>query len=221
MMSSHYKKEHSDIPKQVYKVDLLNANGRKQKLCKTCGKPTHINKGEKEYNDYCDRECYNKSHYFTTSENNPYWKGGKTKYTCKFCDKEFEKYSSVTNGINIFCSISCSAKYYYCLKNKINVKDYKPVERQYDEALLKSLSRQCLRNFNYTCDICDERGGILEAHHINNKKFFPDQVYDIDNLVCLCRSCHNKVHSVCGIGRDYPITRVQYQIFKAINKPNY
>ena len=57
---------------------------------------------------------------------------------------------------------------------------------------------------NYTCQKCDKRGCYIEAHHINfvskiirnyNIKTFEEadkceELWDIDNLVTLCRKCH-------------------------------
>lgn len=215
LTSSHYRK-HSDISKEQFKLDLLLFNGREPKHCKTCGKITHINKGEKDYNDYCNRYCYENSHYFSKSKLNPNWKGGKSKYQCSFCNKTFLKYSSSMEGDNKFCSVSCSTKYYYCIKNNISIEDYIPKAYEYDEKLLKVLSKQCLKEADYTCDVCGIRGSKLEAHHLDSKKYFKDKIYDINNLVCLCSNCHNKFHSVCGIGRDFPITKLHYLIFKSV-----
>lgn len=47
---------------------------------------------------------------------------------------------------------------------------------------------------DYTCQICDERGGDLEAHHIEPVRNHKNDllVYDIDNGITLCKDCHNK-----------------------------
>ena len=47
---------------------------------------------------------------------------------------------------------------------------------------------------DYTCQMCNTRGGKLEAHHINpvrdNKNTLA--IFDIDNGITLCKTCHNK-----------------------------
>lgn len=45
---------------------------------------------------------------------------------------------------------------------------------------------------NYTCQQCFERGGKLEAHHIKPFAFFPDERFNLNNGLTLCRGCHDK-----------------------------
>jgi len=57
-----------------------------------------------------------------------------------------------------------------------------------------------LAKANFTCVKCNERGGKLHAHHKNGFNAFPEQRFDIDNGVCLCKSCHDNFHEVYGKG---------------------
>jgi hypothetical protein len=64
------------------------------------------------------------------------------------------------------------------------------------------------RRDNYTCQICGKNGNLLNVHHINsfieilNKNnilslediYYCDELWDINNGVTLCRSCHLKLH---------------------------
>jgi len=43
---------------------------------------------------------------------------------------------------------------------------------------------------NYTCLICGERGGDLNAHHIKSWAKFPALRYDVKNGITLCIKCH-------------------------------
>jgi hypothetical protein len=43
---------------------------------------------------------------------------------------------------------------------------------------------------NWTCQICDVRGGYLEADHIKPWCAFPDLRYEVDNGRTVCRPCH-------------------------------
>ena len=45
---------------------------------------------------------------------------------------------------------------------------------------------------DFTCALCDERGGKLNAHHIRKWKDHPGLRYDVNNGITLCISCHNK-----------------------------
>lgn len=47
---------------------------------------------------------------------------------------------------------------------------------------------------NYTCAICGQHGGTLNAHHIKSFKDYPKFRLDIDNGITFCVECHRKVH---------------------------
>lgn len=49
---------------------------------------------------------------------------------------------------------------------------------------------------SFRCDICGAVGVPLESHHLNSYYYFPEQRYDIDNGVCLCRKHHEHFHLV-------------------------
>lgn len=112
LLSSHYKKSHSDVGKEQYKRDLLIHNNRVPKICPVCNKETVIPKGEKEY------PLYHKKCYLSTisGDKNPNYKGGKTKMSCLYCDKTIYKYDDISS-IH-FCSSSCAMNYYALPENR-------------------------------------------------------------------------------------------------------
>lgn len=76
------------------------------------------------------------------------------------------------------------------------------------------LHTQCFEKADFTCNKCDTRGTSLHAHHMNSWAFFEEGRYDLNNLVCLCNSCHNQFHSQFGNGKANPNTKLQYELFK-------
>ena len=67
---------------------------------------------------------------------------------------------------------------------------------------------------SFTCRCCNVVGGKLNAHHLNSWKFFPDQRFDIDNLITLCNDCHRAFHKEYGNGQKSPNTLEQFSNFK-------
>jgi len=47
---------------------------------------------------------------------------------------------------------------------------------------------------NYTCQHCGQRGGSLNAHHIQPWAKYPDKRYAVENGITLCAACHKAEH---------------------------
>lgn len=72
--------------------------------------------------------------------------------------------------------------------NKGNYKDGRTYE-------LKEWKVTVKERDNYTCQRCfGKHNKLLEAHHIKSKEEYPELIYDVDNGVTLCKSCHSIVH---------------------------
>lgn len=52
--------------------------------------------------------------------------------------------------------------------------------------------KEVLARDNFTCQICEKRGGDLHADHIKPFAFFPELRFEIQNGRTLCVSCHRK-----------------------------
>jgi len=77
-----------------------------------------------------------------------------------------------------------------------------------------NLHNQCFERHNYACDRCGLKKVVLQAHHKNGWKHFPEQRFSISNLVSLCSYCHKRFHNEFGNGKTEPNTEQQYIEFK-------
>lgn len=59
---------------------------------------------------------------------------------------------------------------------------------------------------DYICQCCKQKGGSLTAHHMNGFAKFPEQRFDLDNGLTLCKMCHKRLHSILG-GENKSCTR--------------
>jgi len=60
-----------------------------------------------------------------------------------------------------------------------------------------SLRREALQRDNNECQQCKSRGKYRRAdcvHHIKEVKTHPALALTLDNLLCLCNTCHNEIH---------------------------
>lgn len=64
----------------------------------------------------------------------------------------------------------------------------------------------------YTCQVCGEKGGELNAHHLDCYALFPEKSLDVDNGVTLCANCHRTFHSFVGP----KTTKKDFVVFKGI-----
>jgi len=51
---------------------------------------------------------------------------------------------------------------------------------------------------NFTCQKCEQKGGDLVVHHINNFADFSELRFAIDNGIVLCKKCHIEFHKKYG-----------------------
>lgn len=51
---------------------------------------------------------------------------------------------------------------------------------------------------NHECKVCKSQGRVtltnLIVHHIKPLEFHPDLKLEDDNLITVCKSCHNRIH---------------------------
>lgn len=57
----------------------------------------------------------------------------------------------------------------------------------------------------FTCQVCNQVGAGIEAHHIKSWKNFPELRYKISNGITLCKECHKDTNNWGG--KVIPLTR--------------
>jgi len=67
-------------------------------------------------------------------------------------------------------------------------------ERQKIGAWTREIAPEVHQKFDYVCQCCGERGGQLHAHHLVPVYADESLAYDFDNLITLCKLCHEKIH---------------------------
>lgn len=147
------------------------------------------------------KQCYNK---YCIKDKNPNWKGGLIILRCVYCDTEYKIKRCYINRSR-FCSRICSSKYNSILdrnpnwKNGVTSSNLKiRTSEQYKQWRLNIFERD-----NYTCVLCNIRGGYLEVHHIKKFSKYINLRFDLNNGVSLCKICHQKTK---GCEEDYEQT---------------
>lgn len=90
-----------------------------------------------------------------------------------------------------------------CAKRGISEEEFDDFAQKDNIKLRKTFNKmklhtKCFEKYNYTCQKCNKRGGDLNAHHINPWSVNEEDRFNVDNLVCLCTSCHKEFHSHYG-----------------------
>jgi hypothetical protein len=73
------------------------------------------------------------------------------------------------------------------------------------------IREELFKNADFTCDICKDHGGKLNAHHLDGWNWCIEKRFDLSNLVCLCHACHSGFHKKYN-NRDN--TKEQYEEYK-------
>jgi 5-methylcytosine-specific restriction endonuclease McrA len=144
----------------------------------------------------------------------PTWKGGKS--NCIDCGTTL---GGRYKGSNHRCSL-CKNKFYRGSRHH----SWKPSKSQQAcsnavrrNAAYRDWRKAVYERDDYTCVLCNVRGGSLHAHHLNCFASFPEQRYDVFNGVTLCEDHHLAFHSACGMGGN---TAEQFQDFSACYRNN-
>ncbi len=61
---------------------------------------------------------------------------------------------------------------------------------------------------SYKCQVCQQLGNQLVAHHLNGWDKHPNQRFDVNNGITLCQKCHKEFHLVYGNRKN---TKIQFE----------
>jgi hypothetical protein len=81
-------------------------------------------------------------------------------------------------------------------------------------AELEAWRKSVFERDNYTCQICNQHGGELNAHHINAFAWDEESRDNVINGVTLCKQCHKKADK-----RNRDIKKIT-EYFQGQSKPN-
>ena len=74
----------------------------------------------------------------------------------------------------------------------------------------KRLKRYIFKKHNRICCICNQEKRKMNIHHLYSRNKYPELLYNEDNLVVICKECHNEFHSAYGFGDN---TKEQFEEF--------
>lgn len=90
----------------------------------------------------------------------------------------------------------------------------KETMRFYKSKKWRETREKVLKRDNYECQECKKQGIVktidhskhksLDVDHIKELDSYPELAFDMDNLVTLCVSCHNKKHNRHQRGKPFP-----------------
>ena len=128
--------------------------------------------------DIYANNLFNNHTYPTTSyEDTPLLRSPRT---CKICRKTFASLYAVER---------CQDHDFMDPLPSANV-GYKKIAR--NNKKLFEIRQRIWKKGGAKCNNCEKVG--WELHHIKEAKDYPELLYDEDNIILLCKKCHDKIH---------------------------
>jgi len=178
--------------------NVMYKTQRKEIICDYCLKPFIAKKYYQEHSKkhFCCKEHSNL--YLSKTRHKD-----KIKTTCPICNKVFEIYDFRTKDNKVICcSRSCATKYQLRDKTKHwhyneNITDEERIERRKLKENVEWRNKVFEKD-NYTCNICKQYGGKLEAHHLNGYNWDKENRLNVENGITLCQKHHKEFHKKYG-----------------------
>jgi hypothetical protein len=194
----------------IREVEKKNGNRCFSCECLLCNREykLELNSLRKKDECFCCRSCAisqdltgQKFGRLTIISKHSQYKNGRWKYNC-ICDCGNEKIvlsSSLKNGNTQSCgcynkerSIETNSG-----ENHPNWRGGITPQNQLDRNHLFNIINPLVRERDkYTCQKCSQYKGWLEVHHIFDFATYEELRFEIDNLITLCKNCHDDFHAV-------------------------
>lgn len=135
---------------------------------------------------------------------------------CKYCGKKLERkrFNGRLEDFSVFlkrpyCDRECMKKDYLRIgdNHEQNWSSAHATARKINDLILKKDK----------CEICGTKDKKLDIHHIDGNW----QNNNLDNLMCLCRSCHMKIEKNTGKRGDLANLRIRKLTPKECWRPTY
>lgn len=184
---------------------ISKSNYNKSSKCKSCSRVVKP-KEENVHDSFIIK--YKKAYFLTDcvvcGNSKGYISKRDVSKPCLSCSKKDIKHSLETK-IKISCNKSgISVSEFSDFKQPENIKERKQFNKQ-------KMHEKCFQKANYTCEVCGNRGGNLNAHHINSWSCHPEKRFNLSNLACLCEKCHISFHIKFG----YDVSLKEFNEFKS------
>lgn len=170
--------------------------------CDNCGFPFSYYPSEKR-GRFCS-DCIDEVHWggcggHGPGKENPNW--NRKEVTCDYCRTAILRTPSSLEGKrNVFCNEECRRK--WDSEVRVGERHHNYIEGRHRGSYglgWSQAKRKALERDNYKCQSCgdgvEEIGRNPDVHHIEPVEAFDDisDAHFLDNLVCLCPSCHRNV----------------------------
>jgi len=154
---------------------------------------------------FCKPEC---SHAWASEhlvgKNNHRWRGGEIEYKCDQCGEAVMRQpSAAARSKHIFCKPECSSAWQSENLAGEHHHGWKGGATKERGVWFQNGGRQwkrlCRKRDNYICQLCgkvfDKRSKGLHVHHKAGFAVYVELRSVLENGICLCRQCHDWIHS--------------------------
>lgn len=168
--------------------------------CKSCGHKTTANKKTYKYEDVYNYFKENGCELISSEYNGVYAKLTYVAQCGHINEISFTKFKNSGRGRK--CSKCCRPRgnEHHAFNPELSV-DKRLQNRDYYEIIQWRLN--VYKKDNYICVCCGyDKGGNLNAHHLNGYNWDSKNRLNVENGVTLCKNCHDNFHKKYGFGNN-------------------